>query len=412
MNVKINSLVAGSPKGVYSTVSDLTSAYPSGNENTYVVNADGGWYYWNGTAWILGGIYQDTCIDETNPVIFKIKKDLTNVFGDTPLSAALTTKDGYYFGLTHGDRESSVYKKITFKTELGKIYYISTVVQNNIPLLKLNGVYYPTTTGSDTTLERKSTYVIGDGGTISINCLTAKGYTIYEYDTPIQNCASTNKKVLSLSMKETLKNMFVNGICCGDSLTRGYYSAQYPNDDGSLPTYPKELAKITGWTCLQAGKSGIDAIEWWNTKYSLFDFTDKDFAIIFLGTNKGITNDFNTVTDGSTEGSAYCKIIEGIQGQNADCKIFLLTCFATSGEYADLKTTNTAIKNIASKYDNVYLLDFQNNDYFDVNSTDYHDTTDLVHFLPIGYKMMANTVYNLMVESFYENIKDYDTPLS
>ena len=167
LNVKINSLVAGSPKGVYSTVSDLTSAYPSGNENTYVVNADGGWYYWNGTAWILGGIYQDTCIDETNPVIFKIKKDLTNVFGDKPLSAALTTKDGYYFGLTYGDRESRVYKKITFKTELGKIYYISTVIQNNIPLLKLNGVYYPTTTGSDTTLERKSTYVIGDGATIS-----------------------------------------------------------------------------------------------------------------------------------------------------------------------------------------------------------------------------------------------------
>jgi hypothetical protein len=59
---KINSQASGSPKGTYATLTALTSAYPAGNSNIYVVTADGNWYYWNGTAWTAGGVYQSTGI--------------------------------------------------------------------------------------------------------------------------------------------------------------------------------------------------------------------------------------------------------------------------------------------------------------------------------------------------------------
>lgn len=50
------------PKGVYPTLTDLNTAFPTGNTNIYVVTADGKWYYWNGSAWTVGGTYQSTTI--------------------------------------------------------------------------------------------------------------------------------------------------------------------------------------------------------------------------------------------------------------------------------------------------------------------------------------------------------------
>jgi len=58
----IAAIASGSPKAVYATVAALTAAIPAGNTNVYVVTADGNWYYWNGTAWTAGGMYQATGI--------------------------------------------------------------------------------------------------------------------------------------------------------------------------------------------------------------------------------------------------------------------------------------------------------------------------------------------------------------
>lgn len=54
----VNILSSGSPKGVYATLTALQSAFPVGNTNTYVISANGGWYYWSGSVWINGGTYQ------------------------------------------------------------------------------------------------------------------------------------------------------------------------------------------------------------------------------------------------------------------------------------------------------------------------------------------------------------------
>ena len=53
----INALSSGSPAGVFDTLSDLNLAIPLGNDRTYVVLADGGWYYYS-SGWQYGGQYQ------------------------------------------------------------------------------------------------------------------------------------------------------------------------------------------------------------------------------------------------------------------------------------------------------------------------------------------------------------------
>lgn len=56
-NLNINS-----PKGAYSTLTALQSAFPNGDNGVYIVSADGKWYYWNGSAWTAGGTYQSTTL--------------------------------------------------------------------------------------------------------------------------------------------------------------------------------------------------------------------------------------------------------------------------------------------------------------------------------------------------------------
>lgn len=77
LDTKINSQASGSPKGTYATATDLTNAFPTGNTNIYVVTADGKWYYWNGTTWIAGGVYQSTGIPNEYLELKKLKGTAT-----------------------------------------------------------------------------------------------------------------------------------------------------------------------------------------------------------------------------------------------------------------------------------------------------------------------------------------------
>lgn len=70
----------GSPKGVYATLEALQTAYPTGAEGIYVVQADGHWYYWNGSAWTDGGTYLSTinAVPETRTIAgIDLEDDIT-----------------------------------------------------------------------------------------------------------------------------------------------------------------------------------------------------------------------------------------------------------------------------------------------------------------------------------------------
>ena len=72
---EVESLSSGSPKGVYSTLADLQSAYPTGTTGIYVVSSTGHWYYWNGMEWTDGGTYQAVEIANNSIDYNKIKLD-------------------------------------------------------------------------------------------------------------------------------------------------------------------------------------------------------------------------------------------------------------------------------------------------------------------------------------------------
>lgn len=71
----IQAAASGSPKGVYPTLSALQNAFPTGTNGIYVVSENGHWYYWNGSAWSDGGVYQNS--EDIN----QIKEDLNEIQG-------------------------------------------------------------------------------------------------------------------------------------------------------------------------------------------------------------------------------------------------------------------------------------------------------------------------------------------
>lgn len=65
-------IAGGSPRGVYTSLSALNAAHPNGADGIYVVTSNGNWYYWSGTAWVSGGIYQATALADSSVTTVKI----------------------------------------------------------------------------------------------------------------------------------------------------------------------------------------------------------------------------------------------------------------------------------------------------------------------------------------------------
>ncbi|MCY1690755.1 hypothetical protein OVA29_08815 [Exiguobacterium sp. SL14] len=73
------SLASGSPKGIYATVTALQTAKPTGDSNIYVVTADGKWYFWSGSAWTAGGVYQSIALADQSVTTSKLKDGATTL---------------------------------------------------------------------------------------------------------------------------------------------------------------------------------------------------------------------------------------------------------------------------------------------------------------------------------------------
>lgn len=74
LQTQINGLASGSPKGTYANLSELQSAFPTGNDNIYVTSDNGYWNYWNGSSWVGGGVYQAISISSNTITFDNIKE--------------------------------------------------------------------------------------------------------------------------------------------------------------------------------------------------------------------------------------------------------------------------------------------------------------------------------------------------
>lgn len=91
--VKLNSVASGAPIPV-----DSTSAMTD-TTRIYLLTTSGHWYYYNGSVWTDGGVYQATAINDNSVIPNKLSQELRDKIGYqyiNEVSAANTVKNYYY----------------------------------------------------------------------------------------------------------------------------------------------------------------------------------------------------------------------------------------------------------------------------------------------------------------------------
>ena len=152
-------------------------------------------------------------------------------------------------------------------------------------------------------------------------------------------------------------NAFSNITCIGDSLT---WSQVYTSASGSRQaynTYPKILAQKIGVDVTPIAMTGYSASRWWSEYAEQITQKENQLAIVYLGTNLGLTDtletdapngtDFSTWADTNT--GCYAKIVAKLQ--SVGCKVVLVQCFYTSGNpSATAPITNNVIEQTANRF--------------------------------------------------------------
>ena len=94
VNTKQNVLQPQKPKGTYENLSALQTAYPSGASGVYLTSDNGHWYYWNGTQYADGGVYQTAVnYDELEKSIYNLANNKKMLYIDATHTTDNATDD-------------------------------------------------------------------------------------------------------------------------------------------------------------------------------------------------------------------------------------------------------------------------------------------------------------------------------
>jgi len=236
----IASLASGSPKGVYTTLALLQTAFPTGNTNTYIVSADGCWYYWNGSAWTSGGIYQSISISDNAVSEAKLKDLLsadlfTYTGGETGgyyawnyvwtasagknVSARIPVS---YLDVVKFDIKSTSYKElIAFDSSGNCVYYNSSALNAS------TGAYYFTISNKAWAYISVQNDISANGLLInSVKKFASPNWTTYLFNQKIQ---STTDSINTINTTITgTKNAMRYNYVDHDSYVVGTYSKATP----------------------------------------------------------------------------------------------------------------------------------------------------------------------------------------
>lgn len=207
--------------------------------------------------------------------------------------------------------------------------------------------------------------------------------------------------------------LFDNILCVGDSLTVGYDGS---GDTPLVKNYPHFMGKLMVADATLKAHGGWTAKQIWDGEIStMTNLSDYDCAIIFLGTNGGLTDTVSTdckadyTQNADTNTGCYGKIIGKIKADAPNCKVF---CVAGVNDYIRRATTmNPAVRALAEFY-SVGLIDVENcimSDSGSASSTEryLYRPIDGIHYNALGYMTLANLMYDSMSAFMSQNLTMY-----
>lgn len=217
-------------------------------------------------------------------------------------------------------------------------------------------------------------------------------------------------EVGNIASNINILSAFDNIVCVGDSLT---FSQVYTSAKGSRQarvTYPQALARMCGNQQMTLARAGATALTCWDEFNGQIVTKENALAIIYLGTNYGVTDtlDEDVVGDNPDNWAnnnigAYCRFIKRFQ--DLGYKVLLLNIWATSGTGdSSLANTQEAIRHIAERFQCAVM------DAPVTGAMEYHYYPDLsgyngVHYNDLGYSWFASQLINKVGKLSTDQIK-------
>ena len=227
--------------------------------------------------------------------------------------------------------------------------------------------------------------------------------------------------------KNTLFTSFIRFGVIGDSLASGecvsnengvvHYNDLYEYSWGQF------MARNHGMQCINFSKGGLTTRSWLNESVGLPKLLNPDNKcnsyIIGLGTNDvtalGV-NYLGTISDvhvddftlnADTYYGNYARIIGYIKQVQPKAKIFVLTNpkpLTASELYVQY---NNAIKDIATLYDNVYVIDLQDDYLTNFTSGFINDNVRSGHYNAIGYNYISELLFDILNNYMLNNYNEF-----
>lgn len=190
---------------------------------------------------------------------------------------------------------------------------------------------------------------------------------------------------------------FDNIVCVGDSLTYSQVMTQATsaNSRQAKRPYPEVLANLCGNDYTILASPGYNSTQWWNTFADQIVAKENPIAIIYLGTNNGLSDTLDTDVVGDNPDNwadnytgNYCRIVNKFKGLGY--RILLLKIWYTNaGGVRDLPHTNSAIGHIGERFgcavmDVPRTIDLQYKYWPNLQGSDF------VHYNDLGYAWFAS----------------------
>ena len=276
------SVASGSPKTTYTTLALLQACIPTGNTSTYLTT-DGNWNRWNGSAWVIGGVYQATGITNGSKSAI-ILNDYKGAVGKNGFNLG-TAITGYYMPttgvITVG--ADNFYSEFIDLSDLIE----GTILNVNQPVIYVNffdvnkvflSGYIAGYQSSPRSFAKVANcvYIVVSGlKTVMATMQVELGALPTTYESYRYNLAnlipSTSKEVIDARGSESDLNTRLNKISSGNN---------------SASTTYKLTSKLS--------EIALDFCKHWKIK-------DKDLVVIVLGDSISTLNNYTTLrTDAST----------------------------------------------------------------------------------------------------------------
>lgn len=182
----------GSPAGVYASLDELQSANPD-NSRIYVTTDNNSWNYWNGTTWVVGGVYQGGVVSDSEIERIIMTSSSTTDGQNIEAISAISSNgrsggDSFYIvGKVFTPDFLSRVAFYTFKAGTANVGIFSTDVTNinadgNVALKLLSYKTTSTHVGFnfvDFNLDMKKNYLIGIS-TDGISFVTGTNYRTFQ----------------------------------------------------------------------------------------------------------------------------------------------------------------------------------------------------------------------------------------